>query len=135
MSDRAEVERIKAMMRRDDAKRERARQILDYFGSAQDRATARAELEAETPPAAEAEVGVSVPVVGDLSTEYLSLAEIEAERHRLAQAGRPHGLNSLERTFGKGSRSTIQRRYAGSPPPGTWIDGIREVAPTHAHAR
>lgn len=69
---------------------------------------------------------------------YPTFEQIEAERRALALAGKPHGYDSLggrssDRPF-PGQRSTIVRRYAGHPAPGTPIPGICESAPPHQHA-
>jgi len=70
------------------------------------------------------------PAVGN---EYLSLAEIEAQRRELAREGQPHGYDKLAKRFGKGARSTIRRRYKGLPPPGVLIPDVCRMAPPHQH--
>lgn len=68
---------------------------------------------------------------------YPSLEQIEAERRKLAVAGKPHGYDALGgRGPGHpfpGQRSTIVRRYATLAPPGTAIPGFCEHAPPHSH--
>jgi|GEM_PF-3443148 hypothetical protein len=67
--------------------------------------------------------------VAPIGNEYLSLAEIEAQRRKLAREGRSHGYKMLVAWFGKGARSTIRRRYKGLPPPGSPIPGVCQKAP------
>ena len=73
------------------------------------------------------------PAPEPIGNEYLSLAEIEAQRHELARAGKPHGYKMLAAQFGKTARSTIRRRYKGLPPPGSPIPGVCQKAPPHQH--
>ena len=68
-----------------------------------------------------------------VTEDYLSLEEIEAERLRLALAGRPHGYDSLAKVLGKNSRTTIVTRYKDREPPGHPIPGVCESAPPHTH--
>ena len=71
--------------------------------------------------------------VAPIGNEYLSLAEIEAQRHKLARGGQSHGYKMLAGEFGKSARSTIRRRYKGLPPPGSPIPGVCQKAPPHQH--
>jgi hypothetical protein len=66
---------------------------------------------------------------------YPSLAEIEVERRKLAEQGRPHGYDALGGKHGvfRGQRSTIRRRYEGRPSPGTPIPGVCDRVPGHSH--
>jgi hypothetical protein len=100
-------------------------------GTDEERRIARAELDAE----ADAEVAEPEPLPANVTqfpNEYLSLDEIEAERLRLAKDGKPHGYDALAKSFGKSSRSTIQRRYKGRQPPGAAIAGVCDARP-HTH--
>jgi hypothetical protein len=105
---------------------------------ARDAAAAEAERGRERDAARRVVDGVSaeadpVPAPVPIGDGYLSFAEIEAQRHELARAGKPHGYKTLTRQFHKGARSTIVRRYRGLPPPGSPIPGVCEKAPPHQH--
>lgn len=100
-----------------------ARRLLTRRGGEQPNAPATEPLPARTPP-------------GPDPDKYLTLAQCEEERHRLARSGKPHGYDSLSRKRGPfpGMRSTIVRRYKGKPPPGEPIPGVCENVRPHAHA-
>lgn len=131
---RAEIDQAKRQLLSGQRMRETARLVEAIFGSAEAQRIAREELAAEAAtPVAPSEAPPAVPTSQALTDDYMALAEIEAERRALAAAGRPHGYDPLASAFGKGSRSTIQRRYKGLPPPGSPIPGVCDSAPPHAH--